>query len=53
LTLAKRIIEDYHQGRIYVNWSQKEKGTVFCIDLPAEAPPGPAKGAVPEKVLLN
>jgi signal transduction histidine kinase len=36
LTLAKRIIEDYHQGRIYVNWSQKEKGTVFCIDLPAE-----------------
>ena len=53
LTLAKRIIEDYHQGRIYVNWSQKEKGTVFCIDLPAEAPPGPAKGAVPEKKLLN
>lgn len=36
LTLAKRIIEDYHQGRIYVNWSQKEKGTVFCIDLPVE-----------------
>ncbi len=22
LTLAKRIIEDYHRGRIYVNWSQ-------------------------------
>jgi signal transduction histidine kinase len=38
LTLAKRIIEDYHQGRIYVNWSQKEKGTVFCIDLPVENP---------------
>jgi len=53
LTLAKRIIEDYHKGHIYVNWSQKEKGTVFCIDLPAEAPPGPAKGAVPEKKLLN
>jgi hypothetical protein len=35
LTLAKRIIEDYHGGRIYLNWSQKDKGTVFCIDLPA------------------
>ena len=37
LTLAKRIVEDYHKGRIYVNWSQKDKGTVFCIDLPVEA----------------
>ncbi len=35
LTLAKRIIEDYHRGHIYVNWSQKDKGTVFYIDLPA------------------
>jgi len=34
LTLAKRIIEDYHKGRIYVKSSQKDKGTVFCIDLP-------------------
>jgi signal transduction histidine kinase len=34
LTLAKRIIEDYHRGRIYVSWSQKGKGTVFCIDIP-------------------
>jgi signal transduction histidine kinase len=34
LTLSKRIVEDYHNGRIYVSWSQKEKGTVFCIDLP-------------------
>jgi signal transduction histidine kinase len=36
LTLAKRIIEEYHNGSIYVNWSQKDKGTVFCIDLPVE-----------------
>jgi Signal transduction histidine kinase len=52
LTLAKRIIEDYHQGHIYVNWSQKEKGTVFCIDLPVEGSPkdaGPKQGIAPEK----
>ena len=36
LTLAKRIVEDYHKGRIYVNWSQKDKGTVFYIDLPVD-----------------
>jgi len=34
LTLAKRIVEEYHTGRIYVQWSQKNKGTCFCIDLP-------------------
>lgn len=34
LTLAKRIIEDYHQGKIFVHWSRKNKGTIFCIDLP-------------------
>ena len=34
LTLAKRIVEDYHNGRIYVSWSHKEKGTEFCIELP-------------------
>ncbi len=39
LTLAKRIVEDYHKGRIYVNWSQKDKGTVFCIDLPVDPSP--------------
>ena len=37
LTLAKRIVEDYHKGRIYVNWSQKDKGTVFSIDLPVDS----------------
>jgi signal transduction histidine kinase len=34
LTLAKRIVEDYHKGRIYLSWSQKDKGTTFFIDLP-------------------
>jgi signal transduction histidine kinase len=34
LTLAKRIIEDYHQGRIYISWTQKGRGTVICIELP-------------------
>lgn len=37
LTLAKRIIEDYHQGKIFVHWSRKNKGTIFCIDLPLKA----------------
>jgi signal transduction histidine kinase len=43
LTLAKRIIEDYHRGRIYVSWSQKGKGTVFCIDLPVSRAVGDAR----------
>ena len=34
LTLAKRIVEDYHNGHIYVSSSQRDKGTTFCIDLP-------------------
>lgn len=34
LTLAKRIIEDYHQGKIFVQWSKKDKGTVICVELP-------------------
>lgn len=37
LTLAKRIVEDYHGGQIYISWSQKEKGTVFTIDLPVRS----------------
>ncbi len=38
LALAKRIIEDYHNGRIFIIRSQKGKGTVFCIDLPLVPP---------------
>ncbi len=37
LTLAKRIIEDYHRGRIFVKTSQRDVGTVFCIDLPVRS----------------
>ncbi len=37
LTLTKRIVEDYHRGRIYVNWSQKDKGTTFFVDLPSSS----------------
>ena len=34
LSLAKRIIEDYHSGRIFVKNSTVDKGTTFCIKLP-------------------
>lgn len=34
LTLAKRIIEQYHKGRIYVESSEPGAGTTFRIDLP-------------------
>jgi len=34
LTLVKRIIEEYHDGRIYVKESEIGKGTTFCIELP-------------------
>lgn len=34
LTLAKRIVDEYHNGKITVTWSQRDKGTTFCIDLP-------------------
>lgn len=34
LTLAKRIVEQYHSGRIMVKWSEPGKGTTFRIELP-------------------
>lgn len=34
LSLVKRIIEDYHQGKISVRWSEVGKGTTFRILLP-------------------
>ena len=34
LTLVKRIIEDYHGGRIYVKSSELGVGTTFRIELP-------------------
>lgn len=35
LSLAKRIVEEYHQGRIFVKSSSAENGTVFRIELKA------------------
>jgi len=34
LTLAKRIIEQYHKGKIYVSRSEPGVGTTFAIELP-------------------
>jgi signal transduction histidine kinase len=34
LALAKRIVEQYHRGKIYVSWSEPSAGTTFRIDLP-------------------
>ncbi len=33
LSLAKRIIEDYHNGKIYVKHSSKNKGTCIAVSL--------------------
>jgi signal transduction histidine kinase len=35
LSLAKRIIEDYHRGKIFVKSSELNKGTTFRIELQA------------------
>jgi signal transduction histidine kinase len=35
LSLAKRIIEEYHQGKIFVKSSKINEGTTFTIQLPA------------------
>lgn len=34
LSLSKRIIEQYHNGKLFVKWSEPSKGTCFCINLP-------------------
>lgn len=34
LSLAKRIVEEYHGGRIFVKDSELGKGTTFCIEMP-------------------
>lgn len=33
LSLAKRIVENYHQGKIFIKWSELGKGTTFRIIL--------------------
>ncbi len=35
LALARRIVEEYHDGRLYIGWSEPGKGTTFVICLPA------------------
>ncbi|MBQ0103788.1 MAG: HAMP domain-containing histidine kinase [Prevotellaceae bacterium] len=34
LSLAKRIVEEYHKGSIFVKWSEVGHGTTFRIELP-------------------
>ena len=34
LSLAKRIVEEYHHGHIFVKWSELGKGTTFRIEMP-------------------
>ena len=33
LALARRIIENYHQGRLFIKWSEVGKGTTFRLVL--------------------
>jgi hypothetical protein len=37
LSLAKRIVENYHNGKIFVKTSKLEEGTTFTIRLPKSA----------------
>lgn len=36
LSLAKRIIEEYHNGKIFVKRSEEGKGTTFTIQMPKQ-----------------
>lgn len=38
LSLSKRIMEEYHKGKLYVKWSESGKGTSFRIVLPLQQP---------------
>ena len=37
LSLAKRIVEEYHRGKIFVKHSRLNQGTTFCVQLPKPA----------------
>jgi len=37
LSLSKRIVEQYHKGKIFVKQSQVDKGTTFTVKLPKRA----------------
>ena len=41
LSLSKRIIEQYHKGKLFVKWSEPGKGTTFRIILPLQKPQQP------------
>jgi signal transduction histidine kinase len=38
LTFCKRIIEDYHDSKIYIKETAPGKGTTFAIELPNKFP---------------
>ncbi|ERP38863.1 sensor histidine kinase [Chitinivibrio alkaliphilus] len=44
LALARRIIQTYHKGKIYISWTKKGEGTEIVIELPVA--PQAKKGAV-------
>ncbi|MEN9685109.1 MAG: hypothetical protein RLZZ28_895 [Bacteroidota bacterium] len=39
LSLSKRIIEQYHKGKLFVKWSEAGKGSCFRIILPLQQQP--------------
>ena len=43
LSLTKRIVEDYHQGKIFVKASEVGKGTTFRVLLPKSPKKGSKK----------
>lgn len=52
LSLAKRIIEEYHSGKIFVKRSEEGKGTTFTIRFPKQKAPVKVKEElVPSKVM--
>ncbi len=42
LTLARRIVEEYHNGRLLLRESHPGVGSIFAIELPAATKPPPA-----------
>jgi len=36
LSLSKRIVENFHHGKIYVQQSELGKGTTFCVKIPKD-----------------
>jgi signal transduction histidine kinase len=42
LSLSKRIVEQYHKGKLFVRWSEPGKGTSFRIILPQLPTTNPA-----------